>query len=101
MPGPAEDIRTAGRAEEQLTRPTYYMSMPSRQQSTHERAEASFKRRELQEADASTAMKDYRAAEQAVRDKTKRLREERLVREASGPRPVRGSQPKRRPGTKR
>ena len=46
------------------------------------RAEATFKRRELQKADAPKAMQDYLAAQQAIRDRTKELRQMRLAREA-------------------
>jgi hypothetical protein len=45
------------------------------------RLEAVFKRRELQKAEAPIAMQEYRAAQQAVLERTKRLRAERLARE--------------------
>src|SRR5262245_32758537 len=38
-------------------------------------------------ADSARAMADYRAEEQATRDRTARLRSERLAREAAGPSP--------------
>jgi hypothetical protein len=44
-------------------------------------AERSFHREQLK-ADAPVAMAEYLAAEQAVRDRTARLRKERLAREA-------------------
>jgi len=60
---------------------------PSRELSAQElkqRAEANFKRRQEQAIDAPLAMQEYREAQQAVRDRTARLRAERLAREASG-----------------
>jgi hypothetical protein len=45
------------------------------------RAERIF-RRERQKADAPNALKDYRAAHQAIIERTRKLREERLAREA-------------------
>jgi hypothetical protein len=45
------------------------------------RAEHVF-RREQQKADAPNAVKDYQAAQQAVIDRTRKLREARLAREA-------------------
>ena len=58
-------------------------SRPSHQPSAKEmraRAEASLKRREEQKIDGPKAMREYRDAEQAVRDRTARLRAERLAR---------------------
>jgi hypothetical protein len=46
-------------------------------------AEERFKQRELQKADAPVAMREYRDAEQALRDKTAKLRAERLARESA------------------
>jgi hypothetical protein len=40
-------------------------------------------RAEQQKADAPVAMREYREAEQVLRDRTMRLRAERLAREAS------------------
>jgi hypothetical protein len=48
-----------------------------------ERAEALVKRRQEFKADEPLAMQEYRAAEKAIRDRTARLREQRLVREAA------------------
>jgi hypothetical protein len=45
------------------------------------RAEAHFKAREILKADAAQATDDYRAAQQAVIERTRRLREQRLTRE--------------------
>jgi hypothetical protein len=42
------------------------------------------KAREQQEIDRPFALHEYRAAEQALRDRTARLRAERLAREAAG-----------------
>lgn len=47
-----------------------------------ERAEASFKRKEIQARDGRKAMVEYEAATQAMRDKTAKLRELRLARDA-------------------
>jgi hypothetical protein len=47
------------------------------------RAERAFAVRTQQKADAPQATTDYRAAEQALRDRTARLREARLAREAA------------------
>lgn len=49
----------------------------------HTRAEAHFKVRADQKADAPKAMQDYRAAQQAAIDRIPRLRELRLAREAA------------------
>jgi hypothetical protein len=45
-------------------------------------AEERFKRRELQKVDEPVAMREYREAEQALRDGTAKLRAERLARDA-------------------
>ena len=47
------------------------------------RAEAQFKAREARKADAPKATQDYQAEQNAVLARTKRLREERLMREAA------------------
>lgn len=47
------------------------------------RAEALAQRRAEQRLDAPKAMQEYRAAEQSLRDRTKKLRQERLAREAT------------------
>ena len=39
--------------------------------------------REQQKADAPVAMREYRAAQEAVRQRTRQLREQRLAREAA------------------
>jgi hypothetical protein len=49
----------------------------------HERAEASFKRKEVQAREASKAMADYQAAHAATREKTARLKALRLEKEAA------------------
>jgi hypothetical protein len=46
------------------------------------RAERIFKTRERQKADAPKAIADYYAAQQAMRDRTERLRQLRLARDA-------------------
>lgn len=48
------------------------------------KAEASFKRKQEQARDGVIAMAEYRAAEEATRAKTARLRAARLAREAEG-----------------
>jgi hypothetical protein len=48
-----------------------------------ERAEASFKRKEVQAREATKAMADYQAATAATREKTARLRKLRLAKEAA------------------
>ena len=50
------------------------------------RAERLFKVRERQRADAPKATADYYAAQQALRDKTRELRQLRLARDASASR---------------
>ena len=57
--------------------------MPHNSEADRTRAEAIFKAREQRKADAPKAMKDYQTAQQAIRDRTVRLREERLAREAA------------------
>ena len=44
------------------------------------RSEASFKARHQQKQDPPVAMREYREAEQAERDKIRRLREQRIAR---------------------
>jgi len=59
--------------------------VPYNTEADRTRAEAIFKAREQRKADAPKAMKDYQTAQQAIRDRTVRLREERLAREAAEP----------------
>jgi len=47
------------------------------------KAEASFKRKELQARDATKAMADYEAGQTAMRDKTARLKALRMAKEAA------------------
>ncbi len=47
------------------------------------RAEALFKRREQQKADAPIAMAEYRAAQQAALERMRELRQLRLARDAA------------------
>jgi hypothetical protein len=57
--------------------------MPQNDQTaTRSRAEALFKRRQEQKADAPVAMAEYRAAERAKYERMRELRELRLAREA-------------------
>ena len=49
---------------------------------SHARAEALFKRREQQKADAPVAMAEYRAAQQAALERMHELRRMRLARAA-------------------
>jgi len=56
---------------------------PKDRDSLRARAEATFKVRHQQKQDAPVAMREYREAEQAERDKTRRLRQERLARTKS------------------
>jgi hypothetical protein len=59
------------------------MGMPQHDSTAaHTRAEALFKRREEQKADAPVAMAEYRAAERAKYERMRELRELRLAREA-------------------
>jgi hypothetical protein len=46
-------------------------------------AEARFRKAQQQKADAPLAMREYREAEQVLRDRIARLRAERLARETS------------------
>jgi hypothetical protein len=57
--------------------------MPQHDQTaSRSRAEALFKQREAQKADAPVAMAEYRAAEQAKYERMRELRALRLAREA-------------------
>jgi hypothetical protein len=56
--------------------------LENKQDADRARAEATFRLREFQKADAPKAMQDYQAAQQAIRDRTKELRRMRLAREA-------------------
>ena len=49
-----------------------------------DRANASFKRKELQAREGATAMADYEAAGRAIEEKTARLKALRLAREELG-----------------
>ncbi len=55
--------------------------LPKTHDSSSARAEALFKRREQQKADAPVAMAEYRAAQQAALDRMHELRRLRLARE--------------------
>jgi hypothetical protein len=52
-------------------------------QAAQARAEAAFKRKEQQARDGAVALREYTAASQATREKTARLRELRLAKEAA------------------
>jgi hypothetical protein len=56
--------------------------MPKKDGKSRARAEAMFKIREQQRADAPVAVREYRQVEQKARDQLRRLREARLAREA-------------------
>ena len=60
-----------------------FQQMAEIDRKSRERAEAVFKIREQQRADAPVALGQYRQAEQNARDQLRRLREARLAREAS------------------
>ena len=55
--------------------------MPLHAEKNRLRAERQFKAREQQQADAPKAWADYHAAQQKLRDRTRELREQRLLRE--------------------
>jgi hypothetical protein len=57
--------------------------LPKDVDSLRARAEAAFKMRHQQKQKAPVAMREYREAEQAERDKMRRLREERIARNKS------------------
>ena len=57
--------------------------MANNSKETKERAEASFKHKEIQARDAKKAMSEYESASQAVREKTARLKGLRLLKEAA------------------
>jgi hypothetical protein len=59
------------------------MSLSKNPKEMQERAEASFKRKEVQAREATKAMADYQAATAATREKTARLRQLRLAKEAT------------------
>jgi hypothetical protein len=59
-----------------------YTSMPNNTEAERSRAERIFHRREQLKADAPKATHDYHAAQQRVIERTRKLREERLAREA-------------------
>jgi hypothetical protein len=56
--------------------------MPHNTEADGSRAERIFRRREQLKADAPKATQDYHAAQQSVIERTRKLREERLAREA-------------------
>ncbi len=60
-----------------------YTVMPHNTEAERARAERIFKNREKRKADAPKAVADYYAAQQSIVDRTRRLREERLAREAN------------------
>jgi hypothetical protein len=53
-------------------------------QQTHERAEKLFNKKEEQQREGRKAMAEYEAAQQAMREKTAKLRALRLARDAAG-----------------
>jgi hypothetical protein len=55
--------------------------MPYTAEENRIRAERQFKAREQQNADAPKAWEEYRAAQQKLRDRTRELREQRLLRD--------------------
>jgi hypothetical protein len=55
--------------------------MPFTAEENRLRAERQFKARERQNADAPKAWEEYRAAQQKLRDRTRELREQRLLRD--------------------
>ena len=55
--------------------------MPQHENADRTRAERLFKTRQLQKAEAPKATADYYAAEQAIRDRTRALRQLRLAHE--------------------
>ena len=61
--------------------PRAFMSMPQHENADRSRAERLFKTRQMQKADAPKATADYYAAEQALRDRTRELRQLRLAQE--------------------
>jgi hypothetical protein len=66
-----------------------------------ERAEASFKRKEVQAREATKAMADYQAATAATREKTARLRKLRLAKEAADRELAKKTAAKPKPAKKR
>ena len=54
--------------------------MPQQESADRARAERLFKAREQQKADAPKAAADYYAAEQALRERTQKLKRQRLAR---------------------
>jgi hypothetical protein len=56
--------------------------MPYSTEADRSRAERISRRREQLKADAPKAMQDYQAAQRSVIERTRKLREERLAREA-------------------
>jgi len=57
--------------------------LPKNPKEMQERADASFKRKEIQAREATKAMIDYEAANVAEREKTARLKAQRLAKEAA------------------
>jgi hypothetical protein len=57
--------------------------MPTETDEKRARAERIFTAREQRKADAPKAVHDYYAAQDALRERTRQLREERLAREAN------------------
>jgi hypothetical protein len=57
--------------------------MPNNTEMDRARAERIFRRREELKADAPKALHDYYAAQEAVLERTRKLRDERLSREAN------------------
>ncbi len=57
--------------------------MPKSPKEMQEKADATFKRKEIQAREATKAMSDYEAANAAEREKTARLKAQRLAKEAA------------------
>jgi hypothetical protein len=66
-----------------------------------EKAEASFKRKQMLARDASQAMVDYAAEQAATREKTARLKKARLAKEATEAKAAAEAPPKAKAGKKK
>ena len=72
---------SSARRRRNFGHPRAFMSMPQHENADRSRAERLFKTRQMQKADAPKATADYYAAEQALRDRTRELRQLRLAQE--------------------
>ncbi len=83
-PGSAGGLRRCPAVPEEKELAPVPKGMPNNSEVARARAEALFKRREQQSAEAPLAWAEYRQAQEALRERTRKLREQRVGRDQRG-----------------